>query len=89
MSRASLPEIRSSISLTHFGASPPKMVHTGGKSSKRQLPSVEDLLDDMSPIYGGNGVYQRLALGFAMLTYFVLAMHLVIDSVIGEGISHS
>ncbi|XP_037520713.1 solute carrier family 22 member 21-like [Rhipicephalus sanguineus] len=38
--------------------------------------------DNVVAIFGGNGAYQRLSLGFVMMAYFSLSVHLFIDAVI-------
>ncbi|KAH6928942.1 hypothetical protein HPB50_021772 [Hyalomma asiaticum] len=38
--------------------------------------------DNVIAIFGGNGAYQRLSLGFTMMVYFSVSVHLFIDAVI-------
>ncbi|KAL1443196.1 hypothetical protein MTO96_030413 [Rhipicephalus appendiculatus] len=41
-------------------------------------PSADQ--DGIVSIFGGNGAYQRLSLGFAMMAYFSLAVHYFVDT---------
>ncbi|XP_054922387.1 solute carrier family 22 member 7-like isoform X1 [Dermacentor andersoni] len=38
--------------------------------------------DSIVAIFGGNGAYQRLSLGFAIMAYFAVAVHIFLDTVI-------
>ncbi|XP_075553609.1 solute carrier family 22 member 12-like [Dermacentor variabilis] len=42
--------------------------------------------DSIVAIFGGNGAYQRLSLGFAIMTYFAVAVHIFLDTVIAHDV---
>ncbi|XP_077486664.1 solute carrier family 22 member 7-like [Amblyomma americanum] len=54
------------------------------RHEEQGLPTGEAAI---TAIFGGNSTYQRLALGFAMMTYFSLAVHLFIGMAIAQDVN--